>query len=209
MEKFKEIAEAIKKGKAGEVETLTQKAIEEGYAPMSILNDGMVATMEVIGNRFKEGEIFVPEMLVAARAMKKGVAALKPHIQGGNSMTVGKCIIGTVEGDMHDIGKNIVAIMMESNGFEVVDLGVDVKSEKFVTAVKANPDAKVVALSCLLTTTMPEMGCCVKALKESGLKGFKILVGGAPITQEFADRIGADAYGEDAADAGRISKSFV
>ena len=149
-------------------------------------------------------------MLVAARAMKKGVEVLKPHLAGDNSATVGKYIIGTVAGDLHDIGKNLVAMMIESAGFEVIDLGVDVPAEKFVEAIKSNPDCKVVGLSALLTTTMPAMKDTVAAIIDAGPKSqVKIMVGGAPITQEFADEIGADAYTADAASAAQKAKELV
>ena len=149
-------------------------------------------------------------MLVAARAMKKGVEVLKPHLAGDSSATIGKYIIGTVAGDLHDIGKNLVAMMIESAGFEVIDLGVDVPAEKFVEAIKANPDCKIVGLSALLTTTMPAMKEAVAAIIDAGLKSqVKIMVGGAPITQEFADEIGADAYTPDAASAAQKAKELV
>jgi methanogenic corrinoid protein MtbC1 len=165
--------------------------------------------MGVVGDRFQKNEIFVPEMLVAARAMKKGVALLKPLLVGKDNVSLGKCIIGTVQGDLHDIGKNLVGLMMEGAGFEVVDLGVDVSAEKFVEGIKANPDAKIVGLSTLLTTSMPVMKDTVAAIKGAGLKGFHIMVGGAPVTQEFADKIGADGYSADAAAAAKLAKQLI
>ena len=187
-----------------------QEALDEGCDPVEILNSGMIDAMGVVGEKFRNNEIFVPEMLVAARAMKKGVEVLKPHLAGDNSATVGKYIIGTVAGDLHDIGKNLVAMMIESAGFEVIDLGVDVPAEKFVEAIKSNPDCKVVGLSALLTTTMPAMKDTVAAIIDAGLKSqVKIMVGGAPITQEFADEIGADAYTADAASAAQKAKELV
>lgn len=209
MSKFKELAEAILNGKAKDAEIFTKQMINEGFDPGEILAEGMIATMGVVGAKFSSGEIYIPEMLVAARAMKKGIEVLKPYMQGDNRVSLGKCIIGTVEGDMHDIGKNIVSIMLEGNGFEVIDLGVDIKNEQFIETVKANPDIKIVALSCLLTTAMPAMESCVHALRASELKGLKILIGGAPITQEFADMIGADAYCEDAASGAAVAKTLV
>lgn len=210
MSKVQEIAAAVEAGKAKVIGGLVEEAIKDGCDPLEILNVGMIDAMGVVGEKFRNNEIFVPEMLVAARAMKKGVEVLKPHLAGDNSATVGKYIIGTVAGDLHDIGKNLVAMMIESAGFEVIDLGVDVPAEKFVEAIKANPDCKVVGLSALLTTTMPAMKDTVAAIIDAGLKAqVKIMVGGAPITQEFADEIGADAYTADAASAAQKAKELV
>jgi corrinoid protein of di/trimethylamine methyltransferase len=202
MSKIDEIAAAVEKGKAKQVGGLVEEAINEGCDPNEILNKGMIDAMGVVGEKFKKNEIFVPEMLVAARAMKKGVETLKPHLGGDSAASHGKYIIGTVAGDLHDIGKNLVGMMIESAGFELIDLGVDVPAEKFVETIKANPDCKVVGLSALLTTTMPAMKDTVKAIADAGLKDqVKIMVGGAPITQEFCDEIGADFYTADAASA--------
>ena len=210
MSKIDEIAAAVEAGKAKIVGGLVEEAIKEGCDPTEILNVGMIDAMGVVGDKFKKNEIFVPEMLVAARAMKKGVEVLKPHLAGDSSATIGKYIIGTVAGDLHDIGKNLVAMMIESAGFEVIDLGVDVPAEKFVEAIKENPDCKVVGVSALLTTTMPAMKDTVKAIIDAGLKSqVKIMVGGAPITQEFADEIGADVYTDDAAAAAEAAKTLV
>jgi len=163
--------------------------------------------MDVVGEKFKNGEIFVPEMLIAAKAMKKGVEVLKPHLASGAAGALGKVVIGTVAGDLHDIGKNLVAMMIESAGFEVIDLGVDVPVEKFVAAASED-GVKIVACSALLTTTMPALEATVAALKAAG-KDYKIMVGGAPINQEFADKVGADAYTPDAASAAKKAKEFV
>ena len=210
MSKIQEIAAAVEAGKAKIVGGLVEEAIKEGCDPTEILNVGMIDAMGVVGEKFKKNEIFVPEMLVAARAMKKGVDVLKPHLAGDSAATVGKYIIGTVAGDLHDIGKNLVAMMIESAGFEVIYLGVDVPAEKFVEAIKENPDCKVVGVSALLTTTMPAMKDTVKAIIDAGLQSqVKIMVGGAPITQEFADEIGADAYTMDAASAAQVAKTLV
>ena len=210
MSKIDEIAASVEAGKAKIVGGLVEEAIKEGCDPTEILNVGMIDAMGVVGDKFKKNEIFVPEMLVAARAMKKGVEVLKPHLAGDSSATIGKYIIGTVAGDLHDIGKNLVAMMIESAGFEVIDLGVDVPAEKFVEAIKENPDCKVVGVSALLTTTMPAMKDTVKAIIDAGLQSqVKIMVGGAPITQEFADEIGADAYTQDAASAAQVAKTLV
>ena len=165
--------------------------------------------MAVVGEKFKNNEIFVPEMLVAAKAMKKGVEVLKPHLAGDNSTRIGKMVMGTVNGDLHDIGKNLVIMMIESTGYEVVDLGIDVPVEKFVEAAENDPEVTVVGVSALLTTTMPAMQETVAALNASPARSrFKIMVGGAPITQEFATEIGADVYTEDAASAGQAAKAL-
>lgn len=209
MSKVNEISAAVEAGKAKVIAGLVEEAIQEGCDALEILNVGMIGAMGVVGEKFKNNEIFVPEMLVAARAMKKGVEALKPHLANDSIGMAGKVIIGTVAGDLHDIGKNLVAMMIESTGFEVIDLGVDVPAEKFVEAVKANPDCKIVGISALLTTTMPAMKNTVKALTDAGVRdGIKVMVGGAPITPEFAAEIGADAYTPDAASAAQKAKEL-
>ena len=208
MSKLHEIAEVVSAGKAKLVGGLVEEALNEGTPAPEILN-AMIDAMGVVGERFKNNEIFVPEMLVAARAMKKGVEVLKPHLGSGAAGVAGKLIIGTVAGDLHDIGKTLVAMMIESAGFEVIDLGVDVPVNKFIEAVHANPDVKIVALSALLTTTMPAMRETVAALNAEDFRpNIKIMVGGAPITQEFADEIGADAYTADAASAAQKAKEL-
>ena len=169
----------------------------------------MIDAMGVVGEKFKRNEIFVPEMLVAARAMKKGVEILKPHLAGDNTVSAGKLIIGTVAGDLHDIGKNLVAMMLESAGFEVIDLGVDVSGRMFQRAIKEHPEAEIVCISSLLTTSMPGMRQIVKQLKRTRGFHMKIMVGGGSITQEFADEIGADAYTTNAVDAVDVAKRFV
>ena len=202
MSKIPEIATAVENGKVKLIEGLVQEALDAGDAADAILNDGMIAAMGVVGAKFQANEIFVPEMLVAAKTMKKGVELLRPHLAGESVGKNGKYIIGTVSGDLHDIGKNLVALMIESAGFEVLDLGVDVPADKFVDAIKSNPDCKVVGASALLTTTMDSLKNTVKAIIDAGCKSqVKIMVGGAPITQEFADEIGADAYTADAGSA--------
>ena len=208
MSKLQEIADVVINGKAKLVGGLIQEALDEGTDPSAILNS-MIDAMGVVGERFKNNEIFVPEMLVAARAMKKGVEVLKPHLASGTAGAAGKVIIGTVAGDLHDIGKNLVAMMIESAGFEVIDLGVDVSVDKFIDAVRANPDTKIVACSALLTTTMPALRDTVAALNAADFRSkIKVMVGGAPITQEFADEIGADAYTPDAASAAAKAKEL-
>ena len=208
MSKLQEIADVVINGKAKLIGGLVQEALDEGNDPSAILNS-MIDAMGVVGERFKNNEIFVPEMLVAARAMKKGVEVLKPHLASGSAGAAGKVIIGTVAGDLHDIGKNLVAMMIESAGFEVIDLGVDVSSDKFLEAVRSNPDTKIVACSALLTTTMPALRDTVAALNAADFRSkIKVMVGGAPITQEFADEIGADAYTPDAASAAAKAKEL-
>ena len=209
MSKIVEIANAVECGKSKIVPELVKQALEEGIEPIEILNKGMIDAMAVIGEKFKNNEIFVPEMLVAARAMKKGVEVVKPYLSDGSAAVKGKLVIGTVQGDLHDIGKNLVAMMIESAGFEVVDLGVDVSKDAFVEAAK-DPSVKLVGLSSLLTTTMPSMRETVEALNALEERpNFKIMVGGAPITAEFAKEIGADIYTEDAASAASAAKAAV
>ena len=208
MSKIAELAHAVEIGKSKLVPGLVQEAIDEGNAPIDILNQGMIDAMSVVGEKFKAGEIFVPEMLVAAKAMKKGVEALKPHLGSDNTHKIGKMVMGTVYGDLHDIGKNLVIMMIESTGYEVVDLGIDVPVETFVEAAN-DPEVTVVGVSALLTTTMGAMQETVAALNKHPRRGeFKIMVGGAPITEAFAKEIGADVYTEDAASAGQAAKAL-
>ena len=209
MSKIEELAAAVGRGKSKLVPGLVQEALDEGNAPLDILNTGMIDAMAVIGERFKNGEIFVPEMLIAAKAMKKGVEVLKPHLASGEAAANGKVVIGTVAGDLHDIGKNLVAMMIESAGFEVIDLGIDVPAAKFVEAA-SDPAVVIVGVSALLTTTMPAMGEVVKAAEAAGIRDkVKIMVGGAPVTQEFADSIGADCYTADAASAAMAAAEYL
>lgn len=209
MSKILAVAEAVEKGKAKLVGGLVQEALDEGYDPVEILNQGMIDAMGVVGEKFKNNEIFVPEMLVAARAMKKGVEVLKHHLAGDNTASAGKMILGTVAGDLHDIGKNLVGMMIESAGFEVIDLGIDVPAEKFVDAVNKDPDVVLVGCSALLTTTMPALRDTVAALNGQPFRDrIKIMVGGAPVTREFAEEIGADGYSADAAEAAQLAKQL-
>ena len=209
MSKIEELAAAVGRGKSKLVPGLVQEALDEGIAPLDILNTGMIDAMAVIGERFKNGEIFVPEMLIAAKAMKKGVEVLKPYLASGEAAANGKVVIGTVAGDLHDIGKNLVAMMIESAGFEVIDLGIDVPAAKFVEAA-SDPAVVIVGVSALLTTTMPAMQETVAALNAHDRRaGFKVMVGGAPITQDFATQIGADVYTSDAAAASQAAKQIV
>ncbi len=203
-----DVSNLVIAGRSKLIAAAVQAALDEGENATDILA-AMIGAMDVVGERFRNNEIFVPEMLVAARAMKKGVDVLKPHLSSGEVGGMGKMIIGTVQGDLHDIGKNLVAMMIESAGFEVVDLGVDVPHERFVEAVRENPDTKIVGLSALLTTTMPALRDAVALLNRQDFRGnIKVMVGGAPITQEFADEIGADAYTADAASAAQMAKKL-
>lgn len=208
MSKIAELAHAVEIGKSKLVAGLVQEAIDEGNDPVEILNKGMIDAMAVVGEKFKAGEIFVPEMLVAAKAMKKGVEALKPYLGSGNTHKIGKMIMGTVYGDLHDIGKNLVIMMIESTGYEVIDLGIDVPVATFMEAAN-DPEVTVVGVSALLTTTMAAMQETVAALNQHPRRGeFKIMVGGAPITEAYAKEIGADIYTEDAASAGQAAKAL-
>ncbi len=201
------VKDLVTRGKAKLIAAAVQEALDEGCNAEDILN-AMISAMDVVGENFKNGTIFVPEMLIAAKAMKKGVEVLKPHLATGAAGALGKVIIGTVAGDLHDIGKNLVSMMIESAGFEVVDLGVDVPVEKFVAAYDEN--VRIFACSALLTTTMPALEATVAALNAAPFRSnVKVMVGGAPITQDFADKIGADAYTTDAASAAKKAKELV
>jgi 5-methyltetrahydrofolate--homocysteine methyltransferase len=207
MADLKSLADAIIKGDQNAAVEITKAKLEEGTPAESVLNDGLIAGMDVIGARFKENEIYIPEVLIAARAMKMAMEVLEPELARAGVKPRGKFLIGTVQGDLHDIGKNLVAMMLKGAGFEVVDLGVDVGPEKFVEQAKA-ADAHLIGMSALLTTTMPSMEKTLKALKEAGITA-KIVVGGAPVTQGYADKIGADGYSPDAASAVDIAKTLV
>jgi len=196
-------------GNAASVPELVKQAMSEGVPPEKILNQGLISGMAEVGRLFEEGEFFVPEMLIAARAMKAGLALLRPHLAAANVKAVGKVVLGTVQGDLHDIGKNLVGMMLEGAGFEVVDLGTDVSPDKFVAAVKEHkPD--LVGFSALLTTTMPKMKTTIQALTEAGLRGsVKVMIGGAPVTEKYAAEIGADLYAPDASSAANRAKQAV
>jgi 5-methyltetrahydrofolate--homocysteine methyltransferase len=199
----------LSQGKMDEVKKLTQDMLAEGESAEVILNQGLIAAMEQIGVRFKNGDIYIPEVLIAARAMHAGMAVLKPILSKSNSPMAGKIVIGTVKGDLHDIGKNLVIMMLEGGGFEVVDLGVDVPVEKFLRAVNEH-HPQVVAMSALLTTTVMEMKNTIQAIEWAGLRNqVKTIVGGAPVTEKFARDIGADGYAPDAASAVDVVKSLV
>lgn len=207
MSKINEVKTNVEKGKTKLVPGLVRGALDEGRAATDILK-AMVDGMDVVGEKFSAGTIFVPEMLIAAKAMSLGVEVIKPLLTEDSSAPLGTCVIGTVKGDLHDIGKNLVAMMVESAGFNMIDLGVDVSSDKFIQAIRENDDVKLVACSSLLSTTMPALKDTVAQIKQSGLTGFKIIVGGAPVTQEFADEIGAHAYAPDAGGAALTAKEL-
>ena len=208
MADLKGIAEAIIKGDRDTTAAKVDEAIKEKVAAEQILNEGLMAGMSVIGARFKKNEVYVPEVLIAARAMKAGMELLQPLLAAAGVEPVGKVVLGTVKGDLHDIGKNLVRMMLQGGGFEVVDCGIDVSAEKFVESIKES-GAKILALSALLTTTMPQMAEVVKSVKGSGMKDVKTMIGGAPVTQAYADEIGADGYAPDAASAVDKAKEFV
>lgn len=203
-----EIAIRLESGNAKMVREMVEKALEEGFAPETILNEGLLAGMDVVGEKFKNYEIFVPNVMVAARAMKEGLGVLKPHLAAAGNASIGKVCIGTVSGDLHDIGKNLVKIMMEGKGLEVVDLGTDVSAETFIsTAVEQHCD--VICCSALLTTTMCVMEDVVKLAEEKGIRDkVKIMIGGAPVSEEYCRSIGADAYTPDAATAAEKAAAF-
>ena len=203
-----DISENLQKGKAKIVKELVQQALDEGINPERILNDGLLAGMNVIGEKFKNNEIYVPEVLVAARAMNMGAQILKPHLAASGVEAAGKVCIGTVQGDLHDIGKNLVKMMMEGKGLEVVDLGTDVSPEAFVQAA-IEQNCQVICCSALLTTTMPVMADIVKAAEAAGIRHkVKIMIGGAPVSREYCDMIGADCYTIDAASAADAAIAF-
>ena len=201
--------DAVLDGDASAAKSLTEQALAEGADPQSLLSDYMIPAMDEVGRRFEANEYFVPELLIAARAMKAALGLIRPLLAESGAKPVGKVVIGTVRGDLHDIGKNLVAAMLEGGGFEVVDLGVDVSPEKFVSAVQES-GARIVALSALLTTTMPGMKDTISALSGSGLRdGVKVMIGGAPVTQQYADEIGADGYGENASVAVNLARRLM
>ncbi|HPT79346.1 MAG TPA: corrinoid protein [Candidatus Atribacteria bacterium] len=206
---LREIADALKAGNAKKVKELVQAALDDGIEAVDIVNKALIVGMGEIGVLFKNNEVYVPEVLIAARAMHAGLNILKPLLAEKDVKPIGRIVIGTVRGDLHDIGKNLVAMMLEGAGFEVIDLGIDVAPEKFIEAVK-NTNADIVAMSALLTTTMPGMKDTIEAFKAAGLRdSVKIMVGGAPVTQSFAEEIGADGYAPDAASASDLAKELI
>ncbi|HSQ26859.1 MAG TPA: corrinoid protein [Anaerolineales bacterium] len=205
---LKPIYESVIEGQADEVESGVKAALKAGVDAGVILKEALIAAMDEVGARFEEGDFFVPEMLIAARAMQAGLALLKPHLTVSEQKAAGKVAIGTIKGDLHDIGKNLVAMMLEGAGFEIIDLGVDVDPQSFVDA--AQEGANIIGMSALLTTTMNNMGATIAALKAAGLRDqVKVMVGGAPVTEEFAMSIGADAFAPDASSATRIARKLV
>ena len=208
-EVLKKLFDAVLEGDFEGVKTNLQAALDAKLDPIAILNDGIIAAMREVGCRFEEGEYYVPEMLIAARAMQSGMAILKPHLQQTDRKSSGKVVIGTVKGDLHDIGKNLVALMLEGAGFEIIDLGVDVPAEEFVkVATNVKPD--IIAMSALLTTTMPSMKTTLDALTAAGLRNnIKVIVGGAPVTEAYAQQIEADGFSTDASRAVNMAKSLL
>jgi 5-methyltetrahydrofolate--homocysteine methyltransferase len=209
MDHIKQIKHATIAGNMPQVIELTDLALEAGVDPEEVIQQGFIPAMEVVGDKFATGEIYVPEMLLAARAMKAALEKVKPLLVGKEIKAVGKVVIGTVQGDMHDIGKNLVAMMLEGSGFEVIDLGVDALPDEFIDAVRdRNPD--LICLSALLTTTMNSMEETIRKLVAAGLRdGVKVLVGGAPVSQLFADEIGADGYAANAGEAVQLAKRLL
>ncbi|NLC43749.1 MAG: cobalamin-binding protein [Clostridiales bacterium] len=209
MANLREIADFLKAGNAPKVKELVQAAVDEGVDPVAILNESLIVGMGEIGVLFKNNEVYVPEVLIAARAMKAGMAIVKPLLVEKDVKAVGKVVIGTVKGDLHDIGKNLVGMMLEGAGFEVIDLGIDVSPEKFIDAIKGT-QAEGVAMSALLTTTMPGMKDTIEAFKTAGIRDqVKIMIGGAPVTENYSDEIGADGYAPDAASAAELAKDLI
>jgi 5-methyltetrahydrofolate--homocysteine methyltransferase len=208
-EKLKAIYDGVVEGDNGAVQQLVQEALSAGTGAAVILNEAMIPAMAEVGRLFEEGEYFIPEMLISARAMKSAMALLKPHLQQGEMTFAGKVVIGTVKGDLHDIGKNLVSLMLEGAGFQVKDLGSDVTPEKYVEAINET-GAEIVAMSALLTTTMVQMKATIAALEEAGLRErVKIMVGGAPVTDSFARQIGADGYAPDASRAVAVARALL
>jgi len=204
-----DISKALQRGDAEKVSELVSQALQEDIVPKKILQEGLIQGMSIIGEKFKRNEVYVPEVLIAARAMHAGMDVLRPKLVETGAKNIGKVAIGTVKGDLHDIGKNLVKMMLEGAGFEVIDLGIDVSVDKFVEAVKVH-QPNIIGMSALLTTTMVNMPEVIKALEAAGLRDrVKIMIGGAPITQNYADQIGADGYSPDAASAVDKAKSFV
>ena len=209
MDVVTQIRTNVIEGNAPETLELVKQALTNGIPAEQILNEGLIAAMAHVGKLFEEGEYYVPEMLIAARAMKGGLELLRPALAAAKVQAIGKIVIGTVQGDLHDIGKNLVAMMMEGAGFEVIDLGVDVTPEKFVEAINAH-QPQLVGCSALLTTTMPKMKATINAIERAGIRSrVKVLVGGAPVTARYASEIGADAYAPDASAAASIAKSLL
>ncbi len=206
---IEEISQFLQKGRAKNVKQLVEQALEEGLDPKEILNDGLLSGMMIIGGKFKRNEVFVPEVLVAARAMNAGMSVLEPRLVEMGNEPLGKAVVGTVKGDLHDIGKNLVIMMMKGAGFEIYDLGTDVDAETFVDKAE-EVGADVIGMSALLTTTMPNMKTVVDVLQERGLREkYIVMIGGAPVNEQFAEEIGADYYTADATSAAEVAKAAV
>ncbi len=202
------LTETLITGDGDKLKELVQSALDAGTPANEILQKGLIVGMDIVGEKMESGDMFIPEVLMAAQAMSISVEILKPLLAEGESASAGKVLIGTVKGDLHDIGKNLVVMMMESAGFEVIDLGVDVEPEKFVEAIRENKP-NIVGLSALLTTTMPMMKKSIESIEESGLRdSLKIIIGGAPVNQAFADEVGADGYASDAGSASKMAKAM-
>ncbi|MDP4160371.1 MAG: corrinoid protein [Bacillota bacterium] len=209
MTDFNRLSEAVISGDFRQAEVLTKQMVENKVDPLQIINEGLIAGMNVVAVRFKAGDMFVPEVMMSAKAMSTGVELVKPLVTESDITSAGKVVIGTVKGDMHDIGKNLVTMMLESVGFSVIDLGVDVKAETFIEAIKEH-HPQIIGISALLTTTMLNMKDILDILKEEGLRDkVKVIIGGAPVTQEFCTQIGADGYADDAAEAADLCKRLV
>lgn len=204
---IQEISEFLQKGRAKNVKNLVQQALDEGIDPKEILNEGLLSGMMTIGEKFKNNEVFVPEVLVAARAMNAGISVLEPELVKVGNEPVGKVVIGTVKGDLHDIGKNLVSMMIKGAGFEIYDIGVDAEADAFIDKAE-EVGADIICMSALLTTTMPSMKVVMDRLEERGLRDkYIVMIGGAPVNQSFADQIGADYYTEDATSAAEVAKA--
>jgi len=208
-ELFEKMAQELIAGKEAEVKSLTQQALDKGATARDVLDKGLLAGMDVVGQRFKAGDMFIPEVLLCARCMHGAMDIIKPLLAEGDSAGVGTCLIGTVEGDLHDIGKNLVSMMLQGAGFNVIDLGTNITAQQFVEAVKEH-QPHILGMSALLTTTMPRMEETIQALKEAGLRDkVKIMAGGAPVTKDFVEKIGGDAYGANAAAATEKAKELL
>ena len=204
---LEDISTNLQAGRAPKVKELVQQALDDGLGIAEILNEGLLSGMSIVGAKFKKNEVYVPEVLIAARAMQWGMELLQPLLEGAGIEPVGRVVLGTVKGDLHDIGKNLVGMMMRGAGFEVIDAGIDVSPEKFIEAATEGR-ANIIALSALLTTTMPQMKNVVEAVRAAGVTT-KVIIGGAPVTQDYCDEIGADGYAPDAASAADLAKDLV
>ena len=208
MKIFEQMVDSVFKGEAEEVSRLTQLALDQNIPAQDILQNGLVAGMDIVSEKFKANEIFIPEVLVSARAMKAGMSIIRPILAQSNVAPLGKVVIGSIQGDLHDIGKNIVGMLLEGAGFEVIDLGADVAIQKFVQTAQ-DENADLVGMSALLTTTMINMKSVIEGLEKAGLKGVKVMIGGAPVTKAFSDQIGAHGYADDASRAVDLAKGLL